>query len=348
MRWACPLPTALNPIFSLSSPCLRISCGESLPHPYHAAVTPPTPYRLIALDLDGTLLSPTGEVTPRARAAVHACLDAGYAVCFATGRNHTESRAVIEAVGHFDAAVFVGGATVVDTRTGLTLHRTAIDPALAADLCGFVESMGHAPIAMQDAPPVNGESGTEGGRKVDYFLGTAVEPHWSFLGWAESKGLHHLAEPRLSDPAAAGEVHAHTVRVGVICALSEGPSVRGKLKERFGERVYLHGIRVHYADVEVIEIFDPSVNKWAGIQKVAETRGIGGEQIVAVGDDLNDLHMIERAGLGVAMGNAQPEVIAAADARIAANVDEGLAAFLEGLAAGRVDVMPIERGDAGA
>ena len=304
------------------------------------AVTPPTPYRLIALDLDGTLLSPSGEVTPRARAAVHACLDAGYVVCFATGRNHTESRAVIDAVGHYDAAVFVGGATVVDTRTGLTLHRTAIDPALAAELCGFVESTGHAPIAMQDLPAGDGDGD---GEKVDYYLGAAVAPHPEFLSWSAAKNLGYRTEPRLSDPARAADVHAHTVRVGVICALAEGADVRRRLRERFGERLYLHGIRVHYADVEVIEIFDPSVNKWAGIQKVAETRGIGGGQIVAVGDDLNDLHMLEHAGLGVAMGNAREELFAVADATIAPNAEEGLAAFLEGLAAGRVDVRRIER-----
>ena len=328
-------------------PCLLCRvlpvCGES--SPYTAAVTPPTPYRLIALDLDGTLLSPTGEVTPRARAAVHACLGAGYVVCFATGRNHTESRAVIDAVGHFDAAVFVGGATVVDTRTGLTLHRTAIDPALAADVCAFVESLGHAPIAMQDAPPPDDDGGAA---KIDYYLGTAVAPHAEFLGWSESKNLGHRPEPRLGDPDHAGEVHAHTVRIGVICALSDGPSVRGELKERYGDRLYLHGIRVHYADVEVIEIFDPSVNKWAGIRTVAEARGITGDQIIAVGDDLNDLHMLAGAGLGVAMGNAREELFAVADARIAPNAEEGLAAFLEGLAAGRVDAKPIVRDEVGA
>ena len=74
-------------------------------------------YRMIAIDLDGTLLAPDGTVSPRAKAAVHKALAAGLLVCFATGRNYTESQMVLEAVAHYDTAVFVGGAMVIDTST---------------------------------------------------------------------------------------------------------------------------------------------------------------------------------------------------------------------------------------
>ena len=61
-------------------------------------------YRMIAIDLDGTLLAPDGTVSPRAKAAVHKALAAGLLVCFATGRNFTESQMVL------DAVVFVANA----------------------------------------------------------------------------------------------------------------------------------------------------------------------------------------------------------------------------------------------
>ena len=69
-------------------------------------------YRMIVIDLDGTLLSPSGQVTPRVRAAVHRALGAGLLICFATGRNWTESRDVLEALNYYPTAVFVGGAMV--------------------------------------------------------------------------------------------------------------------------------------------------------------------------------------------------------------------------------------------
>src|SRR5256885_874052 len=115
----------------------------------------PSPrYRMIAIDLDGTLLSPTGEVTERTKLAIHRALDAGLLICFATGRNWTESRTVLDAVEHWGSAVFVGGAHVVDTGKQVTLHRTEMEPALARELCEVFESAGHAVLALQDTNEV--------------------------------------------------------------------------------------------------------------------------------------------------------------------------------------------------
>ena len=80
-------------------------------------------YKMVAIDLDGTLLSPLGHVTARTKSAVHQCLRAGMLVCFATGRNWTESRTVLEAIEHYASAVFAGGSMVIDTEKRVTLHR---------------------------------------------------------------------------------------------------------------------------------------------------------------------------------------------------------------------------------
>src|ERR1700733_15583763 len=92
-------------------------------------------YRMIAIDLDGTLLSPEGHVTPRAKEAVQRCLSANLLVCFATGRNWTESRAILDTIEHWPTAVFVGGAMVIDTDQEITLHRTMMEPDLARAVC---------------------------------------------------------------------------------------------------------------------------------------------------------------------------------------------------------------------
>ena len=107
-------------------------------------------YKMIAIDMDGTLLSPMGEVTPRTKQAIHRALEAGLLVCFATGRNWTESETVLEAVAHYDSAVFVGGAMVVDTKQRITLHRTMMNPQLAREVSAVMEAAGHAVLALQD------------------------------------------------------------------------------------------------------------------------------------------------------------------------------------------------------
>ena len=109
--------------------------------------------------------------------------------------------------------------------------------------------------------------------------------------------------------------------------------MKRELIERFGERIVCQNLIVPAYGVEVLEIFDPAVNKWEGIMHVARRHGVEASQIVAIGDDVNDLPMIRNAGLGVAMGNARPEVLAAAKRVIGSNQDEGLAEFLDELVA---------------
>lgn len=274
-------------------------------------------YRMIAIDLDGTLLSPAGEVTPRAKAAVHKALAAGLLVCFATGRNWTESRTVLDAVAHYGSAVFVGGAMVVDTEKRATLHRTMMESALARELCGFLETEGHAALALQDTHSAGG---------VDYLVSANVGLNDATRRWMDVTlaAVHPVG--RLGD-----HPHGHTIRVGICAESAEARRVRADLLARFGERVVCHNLFVPAYDVEVMEVFDPAVNKWQGILHVARRHGVDPADVIAIGDDVNDLPMIRDAGLGVAMGNAKPEVQAVADLVIGSNADEGLAAFLEEL-----------------
>lgn len=271
---------------------------------------------MIAIDLDGTLLSPQGKVTERTKAAVHRALGAGLLICFATGRNFTESRAVLDQVAHYDTAVFVGGAMVMDTRQRVTLHRQLMEPELARQVCAELEAAGHAALALQDTETTG----------VDYLVSAEIEVNEATAQWMKVTAAAWKRVKALSTLP-----HDHTIRVGIVAPRDEIDAVKRQLAERFGERIYQQSVFVPAYEVEVLEVFDPSVNKWEGIRHVARRHGIEPEQIVAIGDDVNDLHMIRYAGLGVAMGNARPEVQALAKRVIGSNADEGLAAFLEEL-----------------
>jgi len=273
-------------------------------------------YRMIAIDLDGTLLSPDGSVSPKNKAAIRKVLNAGLLVCFATGRNWTESLTILDAVEHYDTAVFVGGAMVIDTRNGQTLHRTAMAPQLARDVCGLIESLGHAALALQDT----GEAG------VDYLASADVELNEATQNWMQVSTAQIRREPDLPH-----HPHEHTIRVGIVAAPDEVMRVKKAIKQRFGDRVLCQILYVPAYAVEVMEVFDPAVNKWEGVLHVARRRGVTPDQIVAIGDDVNDIPMIANAGLGVAMGNAKPDVMAAAKRVIKSNQEDGLAEFLDEL-----------------
>jgi 5-amino-6-(5-phospho-D-ribitylamino)uracil phosphatase len=273
-------------------------------------------YRMIAIDLDGTLLSPSGEVTPRAKQSIRRALDAGLLVCFATGRNWTESRAVLEAVEHYDSAVFVGGAMVVDTKNEVVLHRMMMQPALARELCAHLEAAGHAVLALQDTHAAG----------FDYLVTGDLEVNGPTKHWMRITSSTIRTTPRLADHA-----HDHTIRIGIVAPPEQTAKMKWSLMEHFQDRIVCHGLFVPAYDVEVLEVFDPAVNKWEGVKLVASRHGVAEHEIIAIGDDVNDLPMIEHAGLGVAMGNARPEVLAIAQRVIGTNADEGLAAFLDEL-----------------
>lgn len=273
-----------------------------------------SPFRMIAIDLDGTLLSPLGTVTPRTRDAVHRAREHGLKICFATGRNLTESRAVLQEVDHHDAAVFVGGAMVIDPATNLTLHRTLLPHELAAELCEALEARGHAVLALQDTYAAG----------VDYFVShdiplNAATEHWMKVTNAQVKRL-----PRLT-----GVRHEHTIRVGIVAPRGEATELQKEINERFGGRIFSLVLKVPAAGVDVLEVFDASVNKWAGVMTIAARHGIRADEIIAVGDDVNDVPMFKHAGLALAMGQASDEVKQQSHRVIAGNRDDGLAQFLE-------------------
>ena len=273
-------------------------------------------YRLIVLDLDGTLLSPAGEVTAAAKAAVHRALRAGLLVCFATGRNWTESRDVLEALEHYPTAVFVGGAMVVDTGNRVTLHRTMMQPALAAEVCRMLEAAGQPALALEDL----GEAG------VEYVISQHAPLNAATRAWMEVTRAKLRKLPSLADYA-----HERTIRLGICAEPDVVRRVKEDLEKTFGSRLLCQNLLVPTYGVEVLEIFDPAVNKWEGVLHVARRHGIEPREIVAIGDDVNDLPMIVNAGLGVAMGNARPEVQAAAARVIGTNREDGLAIFLDEL-----------------
>src|ERR1700722_522497 len=109
----------------------------------------PHGYRMIAIDLDGTLLSPEGKVTPRTRAAIQRAVTEGVFVCFATGRSWRESLHILEDVGHQAAGVFVTGAVIVDTHRRVTLHRRLMGGDLARQVSKFFEIRGQTVLALQ-------------------------------------------------------------------------------------------------------------------------------------------------------------------------------------------------------
>jgi 5-amino-6-(5-phospho-D-ribitylamino)uracil phosphatase len=271
------------------------------------------PY-LFGIDLDGTLLAPDGSVRDRTKAAIHAVLAAGHKVAFATGRNYVESHAIFDIVEHVSLAVLVSGAVVVDCRDRKTVYRSQMAAGLAAELCAAIERHGYAAVALQDRHATG----------IDYLVSKDRVVHEALMSWMRLSGQVIVERTDLGHFP-----HEHTTRVSAVLSFKQAAELKSAIEQEFGLRAYVHGVIVHHEGAEILEMFDPRVNKWSGLKRVAELYGIPPERTVCVGDDQNDLPMIRNAGLGVAMGNARAEVKEIAKKVIGSNADDGLAKFLE-------------------
>jgi hypothetical protein len=129
-----------------------------------------------------------------------------------------------------------------------------------------------------------------------------------------------------------------TVRVGVCGPRRRTEGVAGLVRERFADRACIHHYQAVVPSAEsddpgdhtlILEVFDKAANKWAAIEWLAAQRGIAPDRIAAIGNDINDVAMLERAALGIAMGNAIAEAKAVCARHTLGNDEDGVAHAIE-------------------
>jgi len=289
-------------------------------------------YRMLALDLDGTLLNARGIVSPVNAAAVHRARAAGLRVTVCTGRGLVEAQPHLESIAQTEPVVVAGGAVTADPISGATLRRDTMDPALVHEVVGCVHETGHAALVLKD----RAEAG------FDYLVVTAGGRHkpdpvteW----WFEKMGVSVREAASIDEDRHPG----HTVRVGAVGGVEEVTDTERFLRARFDGRVVLQTFSIMLGPertgsderrVMILEAFDPGSGKWPAVQRLAEGHGIAPAEIAAIGDETNDLEMIRGAGLGVAMRNAVTPVLNAADRVTGHHDEDGVAAAIDKIIAG--------------
>jgi HAD superfamily hydrolase (TIGR01484 family) len=250
-------------------------------------------YRLLAIDLDGTLLCPEGKVSPENLSAIAAAQAAGLTVVPCTGRGWREAKYILEQVPNLGLGVFVTGAAVTDVAEGKTRHHTAIDPKVAAELIELLEDEPQAVLVYREPNRVGHEYLVTGQGQL------TPNSKW----WFDFTGAV-LHEQRRVTP---DDLH-HTLRVGMVTPGSQAPRILGKVEQNFAGRVEAHAFAaVQSPDpdeaVHILEVFAPGVDKWHGLSWVADQMGIGPERVAVIGDEINDVAMLRAAGCAIAMGN---------------------------------------------
>lgn len=269
-------------------------------------------FRLVALDMDGTLLDDRLQVSPRNAQAIRAGLAAGVRFVLATGRPFRSARPYAQALGLDVPLICYNGAVVREAISGAGHLLQPIPRGVAAAVAGFLE---------------------ERGLYVKVYAGDVLyvsEPSAETLWFSEAYGIPYEVVGALA-PFLAGAPGGEGPRCpeppAMMVMRAEPPAVTAlaaELRARWGAE-----IACYRPSPWGIDIVRRGVSKGRALARLAAAWGIDRREVLAVGNADNDLEMIAWAGCGVAVANASPELVAAADWVTADNNSDGVALALE-------------------
>ncbi len=261
--------------------------------------------RLVASDLDGTLLRSDGTVDQRTRRAIDGVEAAGGTFVLCTARPTRWMRELAEATGHRGVAICANGGVVWDLHSEAVVEAFPLEPQIAGEVV----------TRLRAAIP-------GGAWAVERTTGFAREPGYRSR-WPTPEGtIVDAVSALIAEPAVKLMLRHEQLLADVL--VDRARAVAGDLAE------FTHS---NSAD-GLLEISAAGVSKAAALARFCEQRGVGRDQVIAFGDMPNDLPMLRWAGHGVAVANAHPEVLAAADEITECNDDCGVAVVLERLFSG--------------
>ena len=261
-------------------------------------------YQLIAFDMDGTLLSSKKEVLASSREAIAQALRMGKVVAICTGRCPKMIELDHESIGDVRYAICCNGTILYD----LAEHRVLSASSLEHDvLVRALDALGDED-AMIDAFSGSG-----------FFCQTSHLESMERYNMAIYRELYRATGTLVEDIRAQLLDPAATYQKFIFHCTS--PEARERVLSRVGDLP----VETARSEVSSLEFSPAGVNKGTGLLALAELLGIPHDATIAVGDADNDLTMLEAAGLGVAMGNANEAARAAADVVVADNDHDGCA-----------------------
>lgn len=268
--------------------------------------------KMVVIDIDGTLLDQHKQIAPRTLAAVRAARDAGLTVTLATARRYRNTRPIAEKLGIAIPLILCDGALIIDHPQNKVLHTFPLQAEFARQAAEIIAGRNIQPMIQLIS-----------GNVEETWIGDPSFDNPSLLPYLEAFpdnvrriNADVLCSVDLPDPlrvvafALESEVRALTEDVAVLPCAS-----------------YMIA-RGSYACAE-LTVMRQGCSKAAGVRALADLLDIDLSQVMAIGDSVNDLEMLQCVGWGVAMGQAAPVIKASARAVTASNAEDGVALAIE-------------------
>lgn len=261
----------------------------------------PERLRLVAVDLDETLLGADHQISPRNASAVRKLVEKGIFVVIASGRMYAATVPFCTHLGLTGPVVAYNGALVKEITTGKVYHHQPLPAWAAQEIVEFAEAKGY---------------------HLNYYLNDVLyvreETPWSDLYRSRT------GSPLCSVGSLRQFDGQQPTKIILLDTPEETDCLLPMMQEKYGGRLYITKTNPEY-----LEFMDAGVSKGEALRVIGERLGISREEMAAFGDSYNDLPMLEYAGLAVAMGNAKPELKAVADYIAPSYEEEGFATAVE-------------------
>jgi len=267
-------------------------------------VRPPARIRLVAIDVDGTLLTSDGTIS---RGVIHACRAAhraGVTIIPATSRPPRGMTNIMQMLDLSGPVITYNGALIWDPKTREPLYEETIEPTLARELIDAVRQA-----------------------RDDVLVAVEQGDAWYTDRLPNDTDGHGLLLTAPSVVQSMTEVLERPVtKLNIVGSASSIEAVRHALSEPFW---MTRRIAMFHTDPRFLQIVSPLVDKGIALQRIARTRHVDRTEIMAIGDASNDLGMIEWAGFGVAVSNASDAVRELAHVTVPSNDEGGVARALQ-------------------
>ncbi len=248
------------------------------------------PIRLLAIDIDGTLLNPEFQISPVDMAALRRARSEGVEVVVVTGRRHTFALPIVQQLG-FDLWIISSNGAITRSLAGQTFHRDLLPSGTCRKLCADMREFRGNTVLTFD---------TEA--KGAIVLEHLNDLNASIQRWLE-KNLQYIdfvipIEDSLTDDP------VQAMFCGPIARMQQAQAVLG----RSGLDITVLRTEYDARDLSIVDVLNQGCSKGHALERWANFRGIPREQVMAIGDNYNDVEMLAFAGLPFIMGNASEEL----------------------------------------
>ena len=279
--------------------------------------------KLLALDLDGTLLNSKGVVSDANRAAIRAAEDRGVLVTIATGRRFRDGRPVGVELELNAPLVTHNGALLKYADTLETVAASLLSTETALEVIRAGKEFGGEALVSADP---HGKGTLLYDRVADNNI-----PFQRYIRWSEilhgDEAYEAITHVESLEAAVGDHEVSHISFSGTCSRMDEMTDV---LKTELGDTVTILSTVYPRRDFTLIDILPPDASKGKGVEKLALLNGLRPENVMTMGDNFNDLEMLEFAGTPVVMGNADPSLLERAEFYTTVTNDEnGVAVAIE-------------------